>query len=161
MSEKKVLASRSLSRCLCLGLALTRCLYFMFCPDKMSCPHTLLCARDSYVGGNGPDGPQGFDGSQGNRGPTGAGCDGIVPTDGVCVFVCVCLCVCVFMWWCRGCKHDMTLACAEPAASYVARLVLQSIGVYVHILCLIGLYVHTCPPCCLLLSCEVQLAGAR
>jgi hypothetical protein len=52
----------------------------------------------------------------------------------------------------------MTLACAEPAASHVARLILQSIGVDVHIRCLIELYVHTC---CLLLSSEVQLAGVR
>jgi hypothetical protein len=52
----------------------------------------------------------------------------------------------------------MTWACAESAASYVAYLVLQSIGVFEHIRCLIGVNVHAC---CLLLSCEVQSAGAR
>ena len=35
-----------------------------------------------FVGPNGPDGADGFDGARGSRGPMGAGCDGVVPTDG-------------------------------------------------------------------------------
>ena len=35
-----------------------------------------------YAGATGPAGAPGFDGARGDRGDMGAGCDGVVPTDG-------------------------------------------------------------------------------